>query len=46
MNKYLLCKALQIIALTDDALSEKLVASREKMREDVLKKDKELQEKI
>jgi 5-(carboxyamino)imidazole ribonucleotide mutase len=38
--------ALQIIALTDDELSEKLVASRAKMREDVLKKDKELQEKI
>lgn len=38
--------ALQIIALTDDELSEKLIASRAKMREDVLKKDKELQEKI
>ena len=38
--------ALQIIALTDDELAEKLIAARAKMREDVLKKDKELQEKI
>ena len=38
--------ALQIIALSDDELAEKLVSAREKMREDVLKKDKELQEKI
>lgn len=38
--------AIQIIALTDDELAEKLITARAKMREDVLKKDKELQEKI
>ena len=38
--------ALQIIALSDEELAEKLISARAKMREDVLKKDKELQEKI
>ena len=34
------------VFLEDDELAEKLIAARVKMREDVLKKDKELQEKI
>jgi len=38
--------ALQIIALSDDALSDKLVASREAAAQKVLMKDKEVSEKF
>lgn len=38
--------ALQIVALTDDALAEKLVSAREDMKNAVLEKDRALQAKL
>ncbi|HHU05427.1 MAG TPA: 5-(carboxyamino)imidazole ribonucleotide mutase [Clostridiales bacterium] len=38
--------AAEILALSDASLSEKLLNMREKMRESVLQKDKELQDKL
>ena len=38
--------AAQILALSDEALAEKVAALKEKMREEVVKKDEALQEKL
>lgn len=38
--------AAQILALSDEALAEKVAANKEKMRQEVVKKDEALQEKL